>query len=60
MQRAMRRDQPKTPEPMRSTLPDTDQPRIPHSEYYSTHPLKKQKYRRVLRTIEMYTHHFFF
>ena len=29
----MRRDQPKTPEPMRGTLPNTDQPRIPHSEY---------------------------
>ena len=23
----------KTPEPMRGTLPNTDQPRIPHSEY---------------------------
>ena len=32
-QRAMRRDQPKTPEPMRGTLPNTDQPRIPHLDY---------------------------
>ena len=30
----MRRDQPETPEPMMSTLPDTDQPRIPHSDYH--------------------------
>ena len=30
----MRRDQPKTPEPMKSTLPNTDQPRILHSEYH--------------------------
>ena len=30
----MRRDQLKTPEPMRSTLPNTDQPRIPYSEYH--------------------------
>ena len=29
IQRAMRRDQTRAPEPMRSTLPDTDQPRIP-------------------------------
>ena len=36
VQRAMRRDQPKTPEPMRSMLPNTDQPRIPHSEYHYT------------------------
>ena len=35
IKRAMGRDQPKTPEPMRSTLPNTgDQPRIPHSEYH--------------------------
>ena len=32
----MRRDQPKTPEPMRGTLPNTDQPRIPNSEYHHT------------------------
>ena len=32
----MRRDQTRAPEPMRSTLPNTDQPRIPHSEYYYT------------------------
>ena len=38
IQRAMRRDQSKTPEPMRSTLPNTDKPRIPHSEYqYASH-----------------------
>ena len=30
----MRRDQTTAPEPMRSTLPNTDQPRIPHSEYH--------------------------
>ena len=30
----MRRDQPKTPEPMRSALFNIDQPRIPHSEYH--------------------------
>ena len=30
----MRRDQTRAPEPMRSTLPNTDQPRIPHSEYH--------------------------
>ena len=36
IQRAMRRDEPKTPEPMRSTLPNTDQPRIPPSEYHNT------------------------
>ena len=34
IQRAMKRDQPKTPEPMRSTPPNTDQPCIPHSEYH--------------------------
>ena len=34
IQRAMRRDRPKTPEPMRGTLPNTDQPRIPNSEYH--------------------------
>ena len=39
IQRAMRRDQSRAPEPMRSTLPNTDQPRIPHSEYHhKTHP----------------------
>ena len=32
--RAMRRYQTRAPEPMRSTLPNTDQPRIPHSEYH--------------------------
>ena len=32
----MRRDQPKTPEPMRSTLANTDQPRISHSGYHHT------------------------
>ena len=32
----MRRDQPKVPEPMRSTIPNTDQPRIPHSGYGHT------------------------
>ena len=32
----MRRDQTRAPEPMRSTLPNTDQPRIPHSEYHYT------------------------
>ena len=32
----MRRDQTRTEEPMRSTLPNTDQPRIPHSEYHYT------------------------
>ena len=30
----MRRHQPKTPEPMRSTLRNTDQLRTPHSEYH--------------------------
>ena len=35
IQRAMRRDRPKTPEPMRGTVPNTDQPRIIHSEYLS-------------------------
>ena len=30
----MRRDRTRAPEPMRSTLPNTDQPRIPHSEYH--------------------------
>ena len=30
----MRRDQTRAPEPMRSMLPNTDQPRIPHSEYH--------------------------
>ena len=34
IQRAMRRDQPKTPEHTRGTLPNTDQPRIPHPEYH--------------------------
>ena len=35
----MRRDQTRAPETMRSTLPNTDQPRIPHSEYhYNHHP----------------------
>ena len=33
IQQAIWRDQPKKPEPMRGTLPNTDQPRIPHSEY---------------------------
>ena len=28
------RDQSKTPEPMRGTLPNNDQPRIPHSEHH--------------------------
>ena len=32
----MRRDQTRAPEPMRSTLPNTDQPRIPHSEHHYT------------------------
>ena len=31
----MSRDRPKTPEPTRGKLPNTDQPRIPHSEYLS-------------------------
>ena len=35
--RAMRRDQPKTPEPIRSTLPITDQPRIPQRSGVSSH-----------------------
>ena len=30
----MRRDQTRAPEPMRITLLNTDQPRIPHSEYH--------------------------
>ena len=36
IQRAMRIDQPKTPEPMRGTLLNTDQTRMPHSEYHHT------------------------
>ena len=39
----MRGDQTRAPEPMRSTLPNTDQPRIPLSEYH-------------YRTIVMRTH----
>ena len=35
IQRAMRRDQPKTPEPMRGTIANTDQPRVSHSEYHN-------------------------
>ena len=34
IQRAMRGDETKSPEPMRNTLPNNDQPRIPHSEYH--------------------------
>ena len=34
IRQVMRRDQPRTPEAMRSTLPNTDQPRISHSEYH--------------------------
>ena len=50
-QRAMRRDQPKTPGPMRGTLPNTDQPRIPHSEYYhrNTSSLSENKWWRIVR-----------
>ena len=33
----MRRDQTRAPEPMRSTLPNTDQPRIPHSDNHYNH-----------------------
>ena len=42
-QRANRRDQPKTPDPMRGTLPNTDQPRIPHSEYCHINMLPKAR-----------------
>ena len=44
----MRRDQSKTPEPMRGTLPNTDQQRIPHSEYPSHLSAVNQVFSRVL------------
>ena len=37
IQRAMGRDQTRAPKFMRSTLPNTDQPRIPNSEYHYTY-----------------------
>ena len=44
----MRRDQTRAPEPLRSTFPNTDQPRIPHSEYHYTRS-KAPKLRSSIR-----------
>ena len=48
----MRRDQTRAPEPMRSTLPNTDQPRIPHSEYHHTiHPQEDEKKKKKMARV---------
>ena len=58
IERAMRRDQTRAPEPMRSTLPNTDQPRIPHSEYHCTVAAYCSMFKRAnegkLKLLQMY------
>ena len=53
----MRGDHTRALEPMRSTLPNTDQPRIPHSEYhYNSHKVCGKAVSFYRRNVKANTH----